>query len=386
MVYVVTLPATELAENLNKFRVEMRLTKALPKGLRPVGLLAGPPIALVLSESNEDGTGKRVRRLAWIGVVARHNTVGAVDNSITIDPFRECFEAIPLDGRDGLFDQLSDELSRQFANAALPGGVGICGDLVWEALDAALRTRYPGVTDLLDWLLAQANPPVLDSRDPADRAWQEQRDATGCLLRIADFPPPALAAWRRPASRDAPYLAGLIAQPVEQSLIEHDIRAAGNAFGMFSEWRTGDEVRCDIHVLWDAEGRRLEVANVNATSVEARTGTDMIYYHEPTQSFVLVQYKRLDPRRRSMRVDKRLRGQLDRLDIVAKQSRHAVKPSEWRLGSDPCFLKLAYWPQDPSERPAERLTPGMYLPLSYVRLLLEDDCTRVPISTAKPES
>src|SRR5262249_46353152 len=147
-------------------------------------------------------------------------------------------------------------------------------------------------------------------------------------------------------------------QPVEHSLIDHDIRTADRAFGLFSEWRFGNEARCDIHVLHDITGRRLEIANVNNTPVESRTGTDMIYYHEPTQSFVLVQYKRLDPRKRSMHVDERLLSQLDRLDEVAKQSRIATKPSEWRLGTDPCFLKLAYWPQDASERPVDGLTPG----------------------------
>ena len=264
MVYVVTLSARELAENLSRFRIEMRLTKAAPKEVRHAGTLSGPSIALVLSESRQVSAEKNVHRLAWTGVVARHNTVGAVDNSITIDPFRECRpESIPLDDQGGLLNELEDELRAQFESSISLGGVGAFGRSVWEALNTILRTRYPHLTDLLDWLLAQADPPVLDSNDPADRAWQEQRDATRSALKIADFPLPALAAWQRPTSRDAPYLAGLIPQPVE-----------------------------------------------------------------------------------------------------------------WRLGSDPCFLKLAYWPQEANMRPAGDLTPGMYLPISYVRLLLEDDCTR----------
>jgi hypothetical protein len=55
-------------------------------------------------------------------------------------------------------------------------------------------------------------------------------------------------------------------------------------------------------------------------------------------------------------------------------SRPPTRPSEWRLGSDASFLKLAYWPDD-AEKRIEKLAPGMYLPVSYVRLLLEDDCT-----------
>jgi hypothetical protein len=36
-------------------------------------------------------------------------------------------------------------------------------------------------------------------------------------------------------------------------------------------------------------------------------------------------------------------------------------------------VKLAYWPEN--GLPDQGLAPGMYLPVSYVRLLLADDCT-----------
>ncbi|RKR90542.1 hypothetical protein BDK92_4918 [Micromonospora pisi] len=234
---------------------------------------------------------------------------------------------------------------------------------------------HPGLIPLLDWLIAQASPPALNSDDAADRAWQEQQDATRTVVRIADFPSAAFAAWRRPESRDAPYLAGLIPQPVEHSLIDHDIRVTGDAFGLSREWLSQHDGRCDIHVLQDDQGRRLEVVNVNATRVEARFGTDMIYYHEPTKSFVLVQYKRLDPHKRSTRVDDRLLRQLDRLEELTRLSGTPERPAEWRLGKDPCFLKLAYWPAGYDSPSLKGLTPGMYLPVSYVRLLLADDCT-----------
>jgi hypothetical protein len=111
---------------------------------------------------------------------------------------------------------------------------------------------------------------------------------------------------------------------------------------------------------------------VNATPVEARLGTDLIYYHEATHSFVLVQYKRLD-RYRSIYVDERLRDQMDRLDAVAKLSTAPTKPADWRLGADACFLKLARWPERTTY--TWDLIPGICLPLSYARLLLKDDST-----------
>ncbi|AKH84173.1 hypothetical protein AA958_20500 [Streptomyces sp. CNQ-509] len=75
------------------------------------------------------------------------------------------------------------------------------------------------------------------------------------------------------------------------------------------------------HDLW---------ANINATPVEDRLGADLIYYHEATQSFVLVQVKRLPSAAgdRWMYVDQRLLGQLDRLDRVAAMSRTPQVPDQ----------------------------------------------------------
>jgi hypothetical protein len=374
--YVVTLPAPELASIRDKLRLEQRLTKALPKARLGVD---GPPMVLVLGDPGADsqlGTGGRWLQLEWMGVVAKAGTVGAVDASITVDPLRECRKPVAFDGDEGLLNALSRSVYEDFNRAVIPGGVGGCGQETWAAVEAALRQERPDLVDLLDWLLAQAVPPRLDANDAAELSWLEQQDALRNIVRIAEFPPSALAAWRRPASPDFPYLAGLIPQPVEHSLIDHDIRIAGEPFDMFSEWQGSTRTRCDIHILQDAQGRRLEIANVNATPIEGRLGTDMIYYHEPTHSFVLVQYKRLDPTTRAIRVTRQMAEQLDKLEQVAKLSKPPATPSDWRMGGDACFLKLANWPADTTTQPVDGLVPGLYLPLSYVRLLLADDCTR----------
>lgn len=203
-------------------------------------------------------------------------------------------------------------------------------------------------------------------------------------LAIANIPPSRLAAWRRPSDPNAPYLAGLIPEPFEQGMLEHDARHIDFGIDVFTEagwpsgsYATGASFRCDIQVF-EYLGSRIEVANINATPVENRLGADLIYYHEATQSFILVQAKRLPPAvgNRWMRVDKQLLGQLDRLDQVAALSRTPCAPHEWRLGSDPCFVKLAFWPLE--ETIESGPAPGMYLPVSYVRLLLGDDATQGP--------
>ncbi|WP_156161811.1 hypothetical protein [Nocardia vulneris] len=299
-----------------------------------------------------------------------------MDDSITIDHLRECREPIPLDGARGILRMLPAEAREQIDRAvSLDGdGVGAFDRSAWYALDSTLRRTRPDLAPILEWLSALAEPPVLRSDDAADRAWQEQRDAVGTIARIFDVPPASFSAWRRPTSPHAPYLAGLIPEPVEHSLIDHDSRVSVTDRGIFDEWGGDPSFRCDIHVVEDTAGRRLEVANVNATDVEKRLGTDMIYYHEATASFMLVQYKRLDAATRTMSVDSRLMDQLERLEAVSRLSKQPARPEDWRLGIDPCFLKLAYWPSNQNNR-GDSLSPGMYLPVSYIRLLLRHDCT-----------
>ncbi|MBC6457066.1 hypothetical protein HKK72_03965 [Actinomadura sp. HBU206391] len=373
MVYLMTIASDELDRIQPDLLVKQRLTKAFPKSILR---LAGPvdaAIALVFNYGSAENL--TYRNLSWIGAVTQRGTVGALDRSITVDPLRKLPIEVPFDGAGGLLAAIPDELQKEFYTHAAFDGVGVCGRKLWRAIEKKLRESHPELARLLDWLGALASPPVFDPSDPADRAWQEQQDAAATVTRLAGLPSAALAAWLRPASRDAPYLAGLHPEPVEAGLIDHDVRQAATAFGMTSSWLQGDSARCDIHVLRDESHRVLEVINVNNTRVEARLGTDLIYYHQPTESFVLLQYKRLD-RKKSIYVNKQLRGQLKKLEEVASRSRPPRKPSDWRMGSDSCFLKLAYWPQKSEGIAPGSLCPGIYLPLSYVHILLSDDCTR----------
>lgn len=232
------------------------------------------------------------------------------------------------------------------------------------------------MTEFIDWIIALGTPPKFNRNDPVDRSWQEQRDCAYCLSRITGFPPLTFAPWRRPSSPHAPYLSGLILKPYEQGMIEYDAGTVGDSSGMFDNWFPGDSTRYDIHIIETSDGRRLEVANVNATPVEHRTGTDMIYYHEPTKSFVLVQYKRLESKKKPYYPDARFYSQLDRLEETARLSKKAAKPSDWRLGRDSCFMKLAYWTDTDNLNDSRELANGMYLPVSYIRMLLKGDSTR----------
>ncbi|MEU6330770.1 hypothetical protein ABZ851_26365 [Streptomyces sp. NPDC047049] len=381
MTYIVTLTPDQMADNEDDWLVAERFTKGLPTGLDTSD--TGTRLALLVCDNRarsanngRDGFAEHGRFITWMGAVQRFNTVGPVDRSITIEPMRRCPKPVHLDGPDGILASLPSTY-RAHVERALSGSAGHCGMTTWHALREALLRRHPELARYVDWLLAHLNPLVFNVEDAADCAWQEQKDAAQCLTRVTDFPHSALSVWGRPASRDEPYLAGLIPDPVENSLIDHDVRAGlGGEAPHFDDWRQRGDVRCDIHVLEDSTGRRLEVVNVNATPVESRLGTDMIYYHHPTHSFVLVQYKRLESRHKEYRVNKQLLDQMDRLEQVSRLSSKPARSHEWRLSPDACFLKFAHWRKGAVS--STELAHGMYIPLSYARVLLEDNCTLGP--------
>lgn len=54
-------------------------------------------------------------------------------------------------------------------------------------------------------------------------------------------------------------------------------------------------------------------------------------------------------------------------------SKEAAQPRDWRLGGDSCFMKLAYWSDTDNLNSSRELANGMYLPVSYIRMLLKDE-------------
>ncbi|MFD7111777.1 hypothetical protein ACFWAF_16455 [Streptomyces microflavus] len=64
------------------------------------------------------------------------------------------------------------------------------------------------------------------------------------------------------------------------------------------------------------------------------------------------------------------------MEQVSQLSSKPARSHEWRLSTDACFLKFAHWRNGAAS--GSELAHGMYIPLSYARVLLEDDCTLGP--------
>jgi len=225
-----------------------------------------------------------------------------------------------------------------------------------DPIREAVRRLAPGV---LEAVLADLSPPRLDSAS-VDR-WQQEADAVRLVLRAAVLDA-ELPEWQ-PPDRDAPFLAGLIGDPHEATLIDHDIR-------ILPGWQelVGGAARPDIRVFGN-EHRRVEILNANATTAEAHLGVDLVYHLAPVNGFVLVQYKKLVGD--TTAVDDRFRRQLARMRRIDALGASPQKSADYRPGSrTSCFVKLARSQEfDPT---ADQMMQGMYLPLDFVDLLLAD--------------
>lgn len=127
-------------------------------------------------------------------------------------------------------------------------------------------------------------------------------------------------------------------------------------------------------------GERLIVMNVNRQPLEKTTGADLIYFNEPANSYVLVQYKTMrevesDPPQYAYRPDDQLREELKRMrDFNSGSPDDSVQG--YRLGPESCFLKLCKPVAEPSE--ARLPVKGIYLPIDYYDALIKSPQVRGP--------
>lgn len=182
-----------------------------------------------------------------------------------------------------------------------------------------------------------------------------ERDAVHLALSFAGFDVEDTDTWN-PAAGGG-YLSRLAYMPREEVLSRYDA-------SRFPGWQPLTGNRVDWTLFTDGN-RSLRVGDVNATRLERILGVDLIYRHLDSDTFVLVQYKKMtrDAHGRwSYRPDGQLDAELDRMRKVdTTAATAAADPATWRLYPRGCFLKFVRPPQffDPT---SDRLLPGIYLP------------------------
>lgn len=149
--------------------------------------------------------------------------------------------------------------------------------------------------------------------------------------------------------------------PTEPDLIARDMQ--------HFDWTKSRAITEHIN-RFEQGNKVLDVVNLNATSQEAALGVDLLYYNHTFASFIGVQYKRAESRGSELvRIDARMRSQIDRMLRVEELGVQAARPLDFRLGgSSMMFIKFAR----PSSVAVQvsGMAKGWYVPARYAAALI----------------
>lgn len=247
---------------------------------------------------------------------------------------------------------------------------GLLTDKGFAVVTETIQQLAPQASSILE-KFSQARTERIQRLSPKIKAnLAQQKEAVLTALSIAGLSRNPIQEWSPPDGTPVSFLEGLpSARLREDPMVIHDLMHLPG-FDIIQTYPYTAAV-----FESDATAERLTVILANRLPLEEQTGTDLIYFNETFQSFVMVQYKAMEKGsdgKAEFRPssDRNLPGEIDRMDtlLAAIQTCPANSVHDgFRLTENPFFLKLCsrlvFKPDDIG------LMPGMYLPLNYWKLL-----------------
>jgi hypothetical protein len=248
---------------------------------------------------------------------------------------------------------------------------GLLSPKSFEHVVDALRQLSSISAVLLDRFSTSRRDLVRKLSSDVKQSLEHQKVALISALQLADMDRQSLQDWN-PPDQGAPisFLDGLESfRSLEDQMIVSDLQKVPG----FNFVRAHSAAAA----IFESKESRLTVILANKLPLERQTGTDLIYFNETYQSFVMVQYKAMDKDSNSDAFfslpDQQLSIEIQRMDQVVQQMSTCVVDTSvdgYRLNENPFFLKLC--PRlifNPDEVSA---VPGMYFPLDYWKTLVND--------------
>jgi len=206
-----------------------------------------------------------------------------------------------------------------------------------------------------------------------------QKETLATALQISGIRSEQLTSWSPPAGQLLSFLDGL-----PQTQVREDAAVISD-FASIPGFEAIKNLPFAARVFQNDSNPsiRLTVLMANRLPLEQQTGADLIYFNETYQSFVLVQYKCMDPGAKGPEFrwaeGDQLEVEIERMEnllIQIRASQEDPSPISYRLHSNPFFLKLCrrivFNPDD------KGLFPGLYLPLDLWQSLAKDPVTMGP--------
>ena len=290
--------------------------------------------------------------------------------------------------------RLNERIQRYFVKASQGAG-GVIPPATWVALIEAIKAERPTLVEDIDRLTSLRRYSGFRLKGEAADILLQEREALGISLDIfsgnnqlrdqvlSEWAPyedtvtevndaEATATLANLGPGRSSFLKGIPQRYLqEEPAIQHDLF---NWPGMTPLHEAGVSV-------FEQGNRHLEVHYANRNALEHTLGVDLIYYNEPFQLFVLVQYKLMREEGDLIlyRPDAQLGAELTRMDQFYNSTRSAVSiqsHEEYRLNDDGFMLKLV--PSKGLKPASGELIKGMYIPREYMHFLLGSNGPKGP--------
>lgn len=245
---------------------------------------------------------------------------------------------------------------------------GLLTEKGFEAMIDTIRKIAPQVSPLLDRYGQERRERINKLSPEVRQALAYQKEAVKTALSIAGIDRHSLQKWSPSDNQPVSFLDGLPSSRLrEDPMVVNDMMHVPG-FELLKTYSYGAAV-------FASSKARLTVILANRQPLEEQTGTDLIYFNETFQSFVMVQYKAMDkkngePAKFYLSSDQNLPREIARMEFLTVQLASCatdITHNSFRLTENPFFIKLCprivFNPDDIG------LIHGMYLPLDYWKLL-----------------
>ena len=310
------------------------------------------------------------RKITHIGLGRRGNRAGTGLSRLNIDRVEKIAEPLSV-------QRIINRLPKRNAGSVrkrFESG-GLLTDKGFAAVIEAIRQLAPQTSALLDRFSQARRERMQKLSDKTKDNLAQQKEALLTALSIAGLSREPVQEWSPPDGTPVSFLDGLpTARLREDPMVVNDLMHLPG-FDLIKTYPYNAAV-----FESDATSERLTVILANRLPLEEQTGTDLIYFNETYQSFVMVQYKAMEredgpkgvPQAVFRLPSSQLTEEITRMDALLATIQ-ACPPNTshdgYRLTENPFFLKLCsrlvFNPDDIG------LVPGMYLPLDYWKLLVQ---------------
>lgn len=232
---------------------------------------------------------------------------------------------------------------------------------VYQSFLDYIKSSHPNVASSIEKLQEEKTKYQGKSAEIA----AHEKDAISLALRISGFTDNDIPDWSQD-DESAPFLKGYDDVVLrEDQMIVHDSQ-------VFGDWE-----KISQFVVGAAEfvkgGHKLTIMNVNRHRIEETLGVDLLMYHHTYKSYVLIQYKRMtkDGDYLAYRLmDHSYSSEIHRMEQFRKGTlkSNLKGVNDFRLNDEFFYFKVC--PAKIREPISTKMIPGMYLPLSYWKVLL----------------